>query len=142
MGAVEFDLLFEPKTVTSQQKGVNYQSRRHYTKPEVVKAKKELAFLLRPYVPPEPFDCPVALHTVWRFKRGKTKKDGEYRATKPDTDNIQKLLKDTMEDLGFWKDDSRVVDDRCEKIWSDEPGIFVRIMPLPKIREEKEYGTD
>ena len=36
--------------------------------------------------------------------------DGEYRTTKPDTDNLQKLLKDCMTATGFWTDDAQAFD--------------------------------
>ena len=51
--------------------------------------------------------------------------------TRPDTDNLQKLLKDCMTRCGFWKDDAQVVREIVEKRWSDEPtGIFVEIKSL------------
>ena len=45
--------------------------------------------------------------TKWCFPKGKHS-DGEYKATKPDTDNLQKMLKDVMTEVGFWKDDALV----------------------------------
>ena len=54
-------------------------------------------------------------------------KDGEYKATRPDTDNLQKMLKDCMTKCGFWKDDALVVSEITEKFWAKTPGIFIRI---------------
>ena len=52
----------------------------------------------------------------------------EYTApTKPDTDNLQKLFKDCMTKLGFWKDDARVASEIAEKFWSEVVGIYVRV---------------
>ena len=51
----------------------------------------------------------------------------EYRTTKPDTDNLQKLLKDCMTDVGFWKDDAQVASEICEKFWAEIPGIWIRV---------------
>ena len=51
--------------------------------------------------------------------------------TKPDTDNLQKLLKDVMTDLGFWKDDALVASEIVEKFWAERPGIFIYVETLP-----------
>ncbi len=45
--------------------------------------------------------------------------------SKPDTDNLQKLLKDCMTAVGFWKDDAQVASEICEKFWAEVPGIYV-----------------
>ena len=58
-------------------------------------------------------------------------KDGEYRITKPDTDNLQKMLKDCMTLVGFWKDDALVASEITEKFWAEKPGIYIRIEELP-----------
>ena len=65
---------------------------------------------------------------MW-FPRGK-RKDGEYRVTKPDTDNLQKLLKDCMTTVGFWKDDAVVCREIVEKFWAEVPGIYIRVTAL------------
>lgn len=50
--------------------------------------------------------------------------------SKPDTDNLQKLLKDCMTAVGFWKDDALVASELCEKFWAQIPGIFIKIEVL------------
>lgn len=72
----------------------------------------------------------MRLAVKWCFPRG-THKNGEYRTTKPDTDNLQKLLKDVMTDLGFWKDDALVASEIVEKFWAERPGIFIYVENLP-----------
>ena len=62
----------------------------------------------------------------WCFPKGRHR-DGEYRVTRPDTDNLQKLLKDCMTQAGFWKDDAQVASELCEKFWAETPGIYIRI---------------
>ena len=39
--------------------------------------------------------------------------------------NLNKLLKDCMTDVGFWKDDAQVASEICEKFWAEVPGIYV-----------------
>ena len=60
-------------------------------------------------------------------------KDGEYRTQKPDTDNLQKLLKDCMTRCGFWKDDALVASETAEKLWAEAPGIYIRIEELEEV---------
>ena len=72
----------------------------------------------------------VRLAVKWCFPNG-NHKNGEYRTTKPDTDNLQKLLKDVMTDLGFWKDDALVASEIVEKFWAETPGIFIYVETLP-----------
>lgn len=71
------------------------------------------------------------------FSRGEHE-DGEYRITKPDTDNLNKLLKDCMTAAGFWKDDAQVASEICEKFWAEVPGIYVCVEKIS--REEDKHG--
>lgn len=62
----------------------------------------------------QPFDCPIAvLITAWRT-RPKSKTRDVYAPTKPDYDNIEKLIGDALEGI-LWVNDSRIVDGRCVK---------------------------
>ena len=56
--------------------------------------------------------------------------DGEYKTSRPDTDNLQKLLKDCMTLVGFWDDDALVASELVEKFWAEFPGIYIRIEKL------------
>jgi Holliday junction resolvase RusA-like endonuclease len=67
------------------------------------------------------------LVTKWLFPITRDRKDGQYKDTKPDTDNLQKLLKDIMTGLGFWTDDALVASEITEKFWAETPGIYIRI---------------
>lgn len=67
----------------------------------------------------------------WISTRENIKELKEYRITKPDTDNLQKMLKDCMTLVGFWKDDALVASEITEKFWAEKPGIYIRIEELP-----------
>ena len=57
----------------------------------------------------------------------------EYRVSRPDTDNLQKLLKDCMTKTGFWKDDSQVVIEQCTKINTHEKaGIIITVEEIKR----------
>jgi Holliday junction resolvase RusA-like endonuclease len=132
-------LLLDPPTITAQQNKValvNHKPR--FYKPEKLKqARKELITHLRPFKPNEPLKDAIQLDVIWRFPRGKRHKHFEWRVTKPDTDNLQKMLKDCMTEVGFWIDDAQVVVEHVEKIWSDDPtGISIEINVLSRLKEE------
>lgn len=131
-------LLMNPPTVTAQESKVAIvRNKPIIYKPEKIKqAKKEIIKHLMPFKPKEPLQGPVELKVVWLFPRGKRHKHFEWRTTRPDTDNLEKLLKDCMTEVGFWKDDALVVSETVYKIWSDEPtGISIELKALKKIAE-------
>lgn len=131
-------LLLDPPTITAQETKVAIvNGKPRFYKPESVrKAKDELKKYLKPFKPSEPMSGPIELKVTWLFPKGKKHKHMEWRVTKPDTDNLEKLLKDVMTDLGFWKDDAQVVREIVEKLWSDEPtGIALEIEILSERKE-------
>ena len=97
-----------------------------YDPPTVQAARSKLASHLAQHALDTPLTGGVRLMVKWLFPKGKHK-DGEYRTTKPDTDNLQKLLKDCMTFCSFWKDDALVVSEIVEKFWAEHPGIWICI---------------
>ena len=67
-------------------------------------------------------------------------KPGEPKITKPDTDNMVKLLKDCLTKCSFWKDDAQVANETVVKVWTNSPGIVV--MAAPWENEEGGIGND
>ena len=130
----EFFMPMIPPTITHQEKQVAVRNGKPiiYEPQELKDARAKLMAHLNKHKPDKALDCGVRLTVKWCFPDNSGKhKDGEYRCTKPDTDNLNKLLKDCMTDIGFWKDDALVASEICEKFWSDTPGIYVRIEELP-----------
>lgn len=68
----------------------------------------------------------------WLFpiKEGSKYYDGEWKITKPDTHNMNKLPFDIMTELGYWTDDAIVASEIIEKFWADVPGIYIKIKEL------------
>lgn len=129
---IQFFLPMVPPTVTHQEKQVAVVSGRprFYEPAELKAARVKLRDALVPYRPEKPMQVGVGLYVKWCFPRGRHP-DGSYRITKPDTDNLQKLLKDVMTGLGFWEDDAHVAFELVEKFWAEVPGIFIRVETLP-----------
>lgn len=128
---IEFFMPMIPPTCTHQEKQVHMVNGKPvwYEPPELKAARQKLMAYLGQHVPNKPYSCGIRLITRWCFPRG-NHENGEYRITKPDTDNLQKLLKDCMTDCHFWKDDALVASELCEKFWSKFPGIYIRIEEL------------
>ena len=82
------------------------------------------------HVPEEPAQGALRLTTWWCFPLQGGHRDGEYKTSKPDTDNLVKMIKDVMTDLGFWKDDAQVASEVICKYWAKQPGIYVRVESL------------
>lgn len=129
--AIEFFMAMIPPTCTHQEKKVTVVNGKpvFYDPPEVKAARSKLMGHLSKYRPEKPYSCGVRLITKWCFPKGKHPQ-GAYRTTKPDTDNLQKLLKDCMTKAGFWKDDALAASEVVEKFWADPPGIWIRIEEL------------
>lgn len=129
-----FLLLNPPRATAQMQKVAMVRGKPRFYKPKSVQgARDTLMRHLRPFRPTSPIEGAVALRVVWLFPRGRHRHN-EWKTTKPDTDNLQKMLKDCMTELGFWKDDAQVVKETCEKRWSDEPcGISIEVDGMDKL---------
>ena len=133
----QFFLPMIPPTVTAQQKGETIRCGKihHYEKPEVTAVREKFKANLAKHIPERPFEGAVRLVTQWIYPITADHKDGEYKTTKPDTDNALKLFKDVMTDLKFWKDDAQVASEITEKFYGKVTGIFVKV---EEINSEKE----
>ena len=127
----EFFLNIVPPTVTAQMHKVAMRGGKpvFYDPPALESARELLTVMLKRHRPKKSYSGGVRLTVRWMFPRGRHK-DGEYRVTRPDTDNLQKLLKDCMTRCGFWKDDALVASETAEKLWAEAPGIYVKIEEL------------
>lgn len=118
-------------TVTHQKKRVSINKRTSkpifYESYELGEARSKYLSLLYPYAPESPLPGAIRLTVKWLFPRTKKSKNGQYKVTKPDTDNLQKLFKDCMTEMGFWNDDAQVASELIEKFWSDTVGIYVKV---------------
>lgn len=122
---IELDII--PPTATSQENKTAVVNGKimHYKSKGAKATFATLTAALLPFRPKAPMDGPIRLVCYWRFPKGKSHRSGEWKITKPDTDNLQKALKDVMTRLGYWVDDSRVCSELVTKTWSNRPGIEI-----------------
>jgi Holliday junction resolvase RusA-like endonuclease len=128
----EFFMAMIPPTKTHQEKQVRVMKGKpiFYEPQELKETRSKLEAHLVGHVPAEKYTGAVRLITKWCFPITGNHHDGEYRTTRPDTDNLQKMLKDVMTHLGYWADDARVASEIIEKFWAEIPGIYIRIEEL------------
>lgn len=131
-----------PPTVTHQEHRVTVVDGKpkFHDSPELAKARSSLCARLEKYTPDAPFEGPLALSVAWLFSRN----DGieGWKVTRPDTDNLEKLLKDCMTRMRFWLDDAQVCDEHVFKRWSRIPGIAISIRELNNEEQERNIGMD
>lgn len=97
--------------------------------------------LLARYKPEDPISGAVALKTVWMFEPTGKHKSGDFKTTKPDTDNLVKLFKDCMTRTGFWLDDAQVVDEHTIKGYGPPVGVYVKVEEIGEVYDGTGHKT-
>lgn len=83
---------------------------------------------------PVPKGAAVILFVDLYYHTSNPKLDGKFKTTRPDGDNLIKVIKDAMTKCGFWEDDSQV-QERIFRYWtSGEEHVEITVMG------EKEYA--
>ena len=128
---LEFFMAMDPPTITHQEHKVMVRNGRpvFYDPPELKAARQKLTDYLAKHRPGQPLTGPLELVTTWCFPTEDINQFGQFRITRPDTDNLNKLLKDCMTRVGFWEDDAQVCRETIEKFWTNRKlaGIYVRV---------------
>lgn len=125
----EFFLPMIPPTVTAQEHKIAVIKGQPvvYDTPEIKNARQKFMAHLSKHKPDEKYKGAVRLTVKWLFPIAGKHFDGEYKTTRPDTDNLQKLFKDCMTKVGFWKDDAQVASEIIEKFYAAVTGVYVKV---------------
>ena len=138
-GVIEFFLPMIPPTVTQQEHEFKVVKGRVvvYDPPRLKEARRKFMDLLlaQKHRMPGwdyifPLEGPLRLVTKWIWPTRQDDgehRDGEWKTTRPDTDNLIKLFKDCMTRTHYWNDDAQVVSEITEKFHGSRPGIYVRV---------------
>lgn len=79
-----------------------------------------------------PFEGPISLEVVAYYlypsswSQPKRSRSGGWKTSRPDCDNIIKLVKDSMNSI-VWRDDAQVVSERIEKRYADIARTEIRV---------------
>ena len=129
---IEFELTDNPY-VTTQEKGINWNARRVYEKPEVLAMKNEYKTRIRQYMRANGLEIPhyegaVSLKVYFYFKTVNRRSWGCFKESKPDCDNAVKGLMDCLGDLGFFNaGDQQVADLHVLKFWASNARVHIEI---------------
>ena len=124
-----------PKT-TAQQKKFSTKTKTFYKTSKIKQSEYLLVRALSGRQPRKTYDTPIKLSVTWLFPHTKKSKDGERKGTRPDLDNLQKLLQDIMCKLGYYKDDSLITDLKVKKRWHRHSGLIIEINEVETIDKE------
>lgn len=95
--------------------------------------EQEYLLKLKRWRPQEPLIGPLQLSVTFRFPflKGDTKKEREngyiWHDTKPDLDNMSKMLIDCMAELGFFNNDSQICVSTLKKKRAENVGIYIEL---------------
>ena len=128
----KFFMPMKPPTATHQMKKTKVvKGKVIYYEPATVKeARAKLGANLARHTKGIPMHGPLRCVVKWLYPTALRGRDGTYKQTRPDIDNMCKLLFDVMTELEFWVDDSQIASLVVEKFYSVNPGIYIEIEKL------------
>ena len=111
---------------TAQMKRFNGHTHTYFKSKTLLETERLYRAKLLPHKPGHPSDAPIRLFIVLYFDKKSPKRLwGTYKTTRPDADNFCKALIDQMTQVGFWTDDSQIVDLRIKKYYAEKASIFI-----------------
>ena len=136
---VHFFIPMKIPTATHQEKQVRViHGKPCFYEPTNVKdaRQKYLAYLGK-YVPEQKLEGAISLTVKFVFCDERMASAYRWKTTKPDTDNMIKLVKDCMTKLGYWHDDAQVCRELVEKFYSrDVEGIYIELEAMDTERND------
>lgn len=127
------------RTVTTRDGRSFTQS---YQPAKTRRAEEDFTVLAAKHAPAVPFAGAIRLRLVFympipiskpRWWREAAERLEIRPITKPDYDNLAKLVGDAMTNSGqWWRDDSQIVDCHCQKFYSLTPRLEIEVAPIPE----------
>ena len=138
---IRIDLEENPKG-THQQKGVSVQGGRpHFYEKGNIRALRQtyhhkiFKYLYERKIQLEKLIGPVKVSILFNFSIKDKKKWGLPKDTRPDADNLAKLLLDVMSD--FWFDDAQVACLEVRKFYAENPSVIIDVEPYIALRRDE-----
>lgn len=115
-----FELFFDqiPKG-TAQMKRYDGRSHRFFKSKALEETEDTYMNALAWHRPPKPSEFPIRLQVKFFYSTKDKKKFGKPKTSRPDCDNVAKLLIDCMTKSGFWIDDAQIHDIEVSKFWTN-----------------------
>lgn len=133
MKAITYTIPLEP--IAWKRSGVNFDRRLFFDKQKNDKIALGI-YLVRDHGNAPKWTGPIAIDIICYFKLPKSIKDRNLNGscwvhTKPDADNLWKLIADAINDTEtIWTDDCQIADGRIRKMYDKEPRTIITISPL------------
>ena len=130
---IEFFKEFIPPKTTVQQRRQNKFGGYLHDTGKIARATWKA--IVEPYRPETPMCGAIALSIAitWphtkrsRTESGKRNTPVVAKTTRPDSDNIVKMILDVMQETGFFHDDSQIFDMHISRYYGDIAGVFISI---------------
>lgn len=125
---IEFFKQFVPPKTTVQQRRQNKQGGYLHCSGRVAAATWKA--VLEQHKPPHTIQGPIRITIALTWPHtARTRRIAAAvpKTTRPDGDNLIKMIKDIMTKLGYWNDDAQVYSETIERFYGEIPGVFVRI---------------
>lgn len=127
---------FEPMRIpsaTHQEKHVAVKNGKpHFYEPANVRdARASYMAHFGQHAPKQPMEGALCLCVAFEYHKDMASDQIEWKTTKPDTDNMIKMVKDCMTQLGYWHDDAQVCLENIQKLYHKyQEGIYVKVVSL------------
>ena len=128
---IEFNMVFDQIPAgTAQMKRYDGRHNRYFKSKKLEQTEATYLDAMREHAPERPIEGPVYLNVAFWYNTPDKKKKGRPKVSRPDCDNVAKLLIDCMTKLGFWEDDSQIYRLHITKHWAmaDRAMISVRVL--------------
>jgi Holliday junction resolvase RusA-like endonuclease len=107
-----------------------------FSKSPIKRWVSEFSEKISKFKPDAPFDGPMEVEIEFRFPYNKSAprkivNTDTWKTTRPDLDNMEKVILDTLASDGFIVDDSLIVSKITRKMHSPKVGISIFIKKLP-----------
>ena len=129
-----FAVMDEIPRTTHQEKGCRIVRGRpmFYEKAEVKEIRRFYSDIFKMHRPPRSLEKAVAVKVCFYYPVKKPHKNGEVKATRPDLDNMVKLLFDVATSCRFWGDDGQIGLLQVTKSYGEPSGIYFEAYEMNK----------
>lgn len=117
---------------TAQMKRANFRNGTFFEGKDIKAARQFYLSEIGPEAPETPFKGPISVSVEFYYPIKDKRKKGQFKTSRPDCDNLVKLLLDCMTQLRFWDDDAQIAYLKIMKKYSftDEAGILIYVKEL------------
>lgn len=93
---------------TAQMKRANFKNGTFFEGKDLKEARAFYMDSMAEFAPEMPIDGPIGVDVIFYYSIKDKRKKGTWKASRPDCDNLVKLLLDCMTKLNFWHDDAQI----------------------------------